>query len=144
MFRILGILAKVVLGLATAVLIAAALGWLVQILWNALMPAIFHLPAISYWQAAGLMLLSRLLFGHVAGHNRRPNPNSRLWKRKHFRSLSGGGQRGREHFDEWWNVEGERLHRAFEGSCDQGWGWWRWWKREGKAAYETWLSTRQD
>jgi hypothetical protein len=36
-------------------------------LWNALMPAIFRLPAIGFWQAAGILVLSQLLFkgGHV-------------------------------------------------------------------------------
>ena len=31
--------------------------------WNVLMPAILGLPAISFWQALGLLLLSRVLFG---------------------------------------------------------------------------------
>jgi hypothetical protein len=40
-----------------------ALGvWLVQILWNAVMPDVFPgLHTISFWQAAGLSLLSSLL-----------------------------------------------------------------------------------
>lgn len=33
-----------------------------QILWNLLMPAIFNLPYISFWQACGLQLLAALLF----------------------------------------------------------------------------------
>ena len=40
-------------------------------LWNALMPAIFSLPAVSFWQALGLLLLSRLFFGHFGGRGRR-------------------------------------------------------------------------
>ena len=32
-------------------------------LWNALMPGIFGLPVLSYWQAAGLVVLARILFG---------------------------------------------------------------------------------
>jgi hypothetical protein len=32
-------------------------------LWNALMPEIFGLPVLSYWQAAGLVILARILFG---------------------------------------------------------------------------------
>ena len=33
-----------------------------QILWNLLMPAIFNLPYISFWQACGLQLMAALLF----------------------------------------------------------------------------------
>ena len=36
-------------------------------LWNSLMPTIFSLPAISIWQALGLLLLSRVLFGRFDG-----------------------------------------------------------------------------
>jgi len=34
-----------------------------MLLWNNLMPQLFTLPALNYWQAAGLVLLSRILFG---------------------------------------------------------------------------------
>jgi hypothetical protein len=33
-----------------------------QILWNLLMPAIFNLPYITFWQACGLQLMAALLF----------------------------------------------------------------------------------
>jgi hypothetical protein len=33
-----------------------------QILWNLLMPSIFNLPYISFWQACGLQLMAALLF----------------------------------------------------------------------------------
>jgi hypothetical protein len=40
-----------------------ALSAIVMFLWNHLVPAIFVLPVITYWQAMGLLLLSRILFG---------------------------------------------------------------------------------
>jgi len=33
-----------------------------QILWNWLMPTIFNLPYITFWQACGLQLMATLLF----------------------------------------------------------------------------------
>lgn len=36
-------------------------------LWNAVMPAIFGLTVISYWQSMGLLLLSRILVGGFGG-----------------------------------------------------------------------------
>ncbi|TYP94157.1 hypothetical protein BC792_11325 [Sphingobacterium allocomposti] len=36
---------------------------LVQYLWNWLVPDIFGFKAISYWQAFGLFVLSKILFG---------------------------------------------------------------------------------
>ncbi|WP_348823763.1 hypothetical protein [Flavobacterium aestuarii] len=53
--------------------IAAGTGFsfAVMLLWNALMPSIFGLGIISFWQALGLLVLSRLLFG---GHGHHGGP----------------------------------------------------------------------
>jgi len=40
----------------------AVLGWVVMSLWNGLMPAIFGLKTLHFWQALGL-LLARILVG---------------------------------------------------------------------------------
>lgn len=40
---------------------------LLQYLWNTLMCDIFNLKAITYWQAFGLFVLSRILFGRGFG-----------------------------------------------------------------------------
>ncbi|WP_192457102.1 hypothetical protein [Musicola keenii] len=39
------------------------LGLLVMSLWNALLPAIIGVKSIDFWQALGLLVLSRILFG---------------------------------------------------------------------------------
>ena len=38
-------------------------GVVVRWLWNWLMPAIFGLPVLTFWQALGVLALSRILFG---------------------------------------------------------------------------------
>lgn len=40
---------------------------LVMVLWNLLIPEIFGLKLINFWQAAGLFALCRILFGHFGG-----------------------------------------------------------------------------
>jgi hypothetical protein len=47
----------IVLGVGTA------LGFAVMHLWNWLMPGVFGLAAIGFWQALGLLVLSRILLG---------------------------------------------------------------------------------
>jgi ABC-type multidrug transport system fused ATPase/permease subunit len=63
---------KRVLILPFVIFVVAAFGFLTMILWNNLTPMIFHLPLINFWQALGLLVLTRLLFGgmghHAAGH----------------------------------------------------------------------------
>ncbi|HKF58025.1 MAG TPA: hypothetical protein VKJ45_21385 [Blastocatellia bacterium] len=43
-------------------------GFVVMSLWNWLMPALFRLPVISFWQALGLVILSKILFGGLHSH----------------------------------------------------------------------------
>ena len=65
--RGLRIAGLVVLGVIGAALFALVFGWLVMILWNWLMPAIFHLGEIGYWQAFGIVILAKLIFGGIGG-----------------------------------------------------------------------------
>jgi len=54
---------------------AAIFGWIVMALWNWLVPPVIGWKAIDYWQALGLLLLSRIFFGfgrfggHGHGHH---------------------------------------------------------------------------
>jgi len=48
-----------------------ALGiWVIMLLWNALLPSLFGIAALNYWQAGGIFILCKLLFGrfHPHGH----------------------------------------------------------------------------
>lgn len=46
----------------------AGFGYFTMWLWNSLMPGLFHLPELTFWQTVGLMALSRLLLGGFGGH----------------------------------------------------------------------------
>lgn len=57
---------------------ATGFGFLIEFLWNCLMPAIFGMKTISFFQALGLLLLSKILFG---GFHRHGGGGRRGWKR---------------------------------------------------------------
>jgi len=62
-----------VMALVIGAIVIAGFGWAVLALWNWLMPAIFGLPLLSFWQAVGLLGLSWILFGSwrgLHGHGR--------------------------------------------------------------------------
>ena len=61
-------------------------------LWNALMPGIFKLPAIGFWQAIGLLLLTQIFFkgGHAAKAGRGHWKRRQVWK--HMREGGSGGE----------------------------------------------------
>lgn len=73
-FSPLAIVGMVVGGVVLAAGLAFLFGWIVMLLWNWLMPDIFKLPRIGYWQAWGLVLLSHILikpgFGDHGGDHK--------------------------------------------------------------------------
>ena len=51
-------------------LFVALFGEVVMHLWNWLLPALFGWRQITFWQALGLLVLCRILFGGFGGHGR--------------------------------------------------------------------------
>jgi hypothetical protein len=89
------------------VLFIAALGWAVMLLWNYLVPPLFHGPALGYWQAFALLVLCRILVGSLRGHRQHAHWRHRRW-RERWESLSP--------------EERERLRQRFFERCGHGMG----------------------
>ena len=53
---------RVLLALGVIALYGILLGLPLQLLWNWLMPTIFNLPTITFWQAMGLNIMASILF----------------------------------------------------------------------------------
>ncbi len=68
-------------GLVLAAGMAFIFGLFVMLLWNWLMPGIFNLPVITYWQAWGLVILAHILFKSGSGESRHDDCNDDGWKR---------------------------------------------------------------
>jgi len=64
--------------IAFAVVIATVLSFIVMQLWNHLLPEVVGAHTITFWQAVGLLILSKILFGGF----RRPGPPAWGWKRR--------------------------------------------------------------
>jgi hypothetical protein len=68
---------KILMGIGFAILglgMLALCAWVVMLLWNWLMPVIFGLKTLTFWQAGGLLVLTSILFkgpgrGAGPGHN---------------------------------------------------------------------------
>ncbi len=56
------VLEAILLIVGLIVLAAILLALPLQLLWNWLMPQIFNLPMITFWQALGLNMLAGILF----------------------------------------------------------------------------------
>jgi hypothetical protein len=103
-------------------------GWLVQLLWNWLLPGIFNVKAITYWQAFGIVVLAKILFGGFSRHHSRPyfGRHFRHW-RHHYKSWYNG--------DNWDNDDTWKPHGSY-----RNWKYYdRYWHEEGKAAFESYI-----
>lgn len=58
-----------ILGVLGIAVLAFLFGLFIMLLWNWLMPEIFGLGEINYWQGFGLFILGRLLFGSHFNNN---------------------------------------------------------------------------
>lgn len=62
-------------------------GEIVKLLWNGLLPPLFGFPQVTFWQALGLLVLCRILFGGLGRHGGGPRMTDRMTpeERERFR-----------------------------------------------------------
>jgi len=82
-------------------------GLLVMSLWNALLPAILGVKAITFIQALGILLLSKILFGGFGGRGWRGSP---AWK-----------QKMKQRFDKMTPEEREKFKAEWKNRCGGRW-----------------------
>ena len=100
-----------------ALLAIAAFSAITMLLWNALLPNIFGIVSINFWQALGLLVFIRILFGGIGGgaikhlhrHHHKNHPLREKWEkmtaeeRTEFinrrRQFGFRGHLYKEHFD---------------------------------------------
>jgi hypothetical protein len=85
-----------------AALFVAVFSFLVMSLWNWLMPALFGWRLITYWQAMGILILSKILFGGFRGRAGR----HWYWRRRMM-----------ERWDQMTPEEREKFRAGLRGSC---------------------------
>ena len=106
-----------VLGLAGAFLMGLLFGNVIMWLWNWLMPKLFGLPLIGFWEGLGLFLLAKILFGFGgggsgSGEGEKKHPHH--GKRRHHH---GEGEKRDwkdwEYYDDWWEADGKSAFHAY-------------------------------
>lgn len=86
----------VVIGVAAV----TVFGWVTMLLWNWLVPELFSGPVITFWQALGLLALSKILFGGFGGgrHKKKCGHGGPAWKHRMYEKLSHMSPEERETF----------------------------------------------
>ena len=99
----------------------AAISFIVMSLWNALLPDILHVTTITFWQAMGIFVLCKILFGFGKGGRWGNGGGGAPWMR----------QRMEERFKNMTPEEREKFRRKME-MCGRG----RWNRRGGEHPFE--------
>ena len=99
--RVHGVL-RVLKILVMVTLAATLFSFVVMWLWNRLMPSLFGLHVLSFWQALGLLILSKILF---SGFHGRPG-FSRDWRMRFIR-----------HWDQMTPEQREAFRAGLRGGC---------------------------
>jgi hypothetical protein len=99
-----------ILGLIGATALALLFGYVVVWLWNWLMPELFGLKLITFWQAVGLIILARIIFGFKhGGHDRKRDKSSsrrRVIRHHPF-------ERKWKYYGDYWKEEGEAAFNEY-------------------------------
>lgn len=105
-------------GAVLAVVFAIVFGFFVMLLWNWLMPDLFNIQyQITFWQAAGLILLARLIFGHIGHGHRHPRhheshfPFSR--EKSRFKNKFYHDKSPWKFYHKFWEEEGKKAFHDY-------------------------------
>ncbi|RMZ58480.1 hypothetical protein D1632_12760 [Chryseobacterium nematophagum] len=79
-------------------LIFLGVTWIVMALWNCVLPEILSVKSITYWQAMGILILSKILFGGFHFGKGMRDFKERKMKEK----MKGLSPKEREKFKEVW------------------------------------------
>ncbi|MEM9649460.1 MAG: hypothetical protein AAF969_13355 [Bacteroidota bacterium] len=88
-------------------------GYVMMLLWNWLMPDLFGLTTIRYWQALGIMLLTKIIFGFGNHSSKKSNYKSKKRHRGDRFCRTKKEFSKWQHYDQFWKEEGEEAYNAY-------------------------------
>ena len=139
--KVLKIIGLTIAGFALAILFGFVLMWL----WNWLMPMIFNLQEITYWQAVGIFILAKLLFGGFGSSSNSSSDDSCSDKSR---------RKGFKHeFSKEFNKEFDKeFNKAYEKECDDTAEkdkdydelYEKWWEEKGEQSFAEYMKSSED
>lgn len=93
--------------------LAILFGFVIMWLWNWLMPEVFGLPLLTYWQAVGLFILLKLLLGGCGSgsssskSSKKSNDDCKQDSKTDFSKW--------KYYDKFWKEEGDEYYKEFVG-----------------------------
>ncbi|MBR9914546.1 MAG: hypothetical protein GYB32_06920 [Algicola sp.] len=89
--------------------LAILFGFGIMWLWNWLMPMIFGLPTLTYWEAVGIFILSKILLGGCGGFGEKDKSSK---KSKCHNDTKAEFSKWK-HYDDFWKEEGNKAYEDY-------------------------------
>jgi len=108
------IIGWVIFGIFAAIALAILLGYGIMWLWNWLMPELFGLTTIGYWQAIGLFALSKILIGSIGCGSSSSSSNKKKSKSSADKEDMNCNDFSKwKQYDKFWKEEGESAFNSY-------------------------------
>lgn len=140
--KVLMVIGFVILGIALCILFGFVLMWL----WNWLMPMIFGLTELTYWQAVGVFILAKLIFGGIggggsddSGHNKSKSKRPGKFIKDEIKSEFS------KEFDKEFDKEWEKEFKSHEASNeDYDELYEKWWEEKGESSFKDYMDSTKE
>lgn len=109
----------IILGVIAVAGFAILFGFIIMWLWNALMPGIFGLTALTYWQAVGLFILLKILFGGFGGGGGGKRRHSSRHSRSFCENRSKGDFSRWKNYAKFWEEEGSQAYEKYQARLNK-------------------------
>lgn len=124
--RVLRFIGLVIGGVILAGAFALVFGYIVMLLWNWIMPVVFGITTITFWQAFGIILLAKIIFSSFGPHPHKKDDK----KEKYFRS---------------WVHHGVPPWRTKDSCGNNKWKYYHeFWEEKGKSAYDEYVKEKKE
>lgn len=137
--KVLKIGGMILLGIGVAILLGYVLMWL----WNTLMPSIFNLPEITYWQGVGLFILSKIIFGGFSGNSSSSNEKCSE-KGEIYREIEAEVRKDieKQYYKD--HPEDAIESTQIDNNREKEAVYEAWWHKEGEEMFNAYLSKEED
>lgn len=99
----------IIFGAIAIVGLAILFGFVLMWLWNWLMPEIFGLTTLTYWQAVGLFILLKILIGGCGSGGSKSSKSSKDNCNKESKTDFSKWK----YYDEFWKNEGDEYYKQY-------------------------------
>jgi len=103
---------KILFFVGVAAAFALTVGWVVMFLWNAILPDAVGVKPLTYWQAVGLLVLCKILFGGFGNRGKRWEGKKERWRNKWNNKWQNMSEEDREKMKSRWEARCNKRNKS--------------------------------